>query len=383
MSCSSISAPTDHRDAPPHDVAEVCVFGPNYGECILVHFGDNKWLIIDSCVNESGRAEALQYLDDIGVNAETCVSCVIASHWHDDHIRGISDIIAQCKNAAFACPAALSKREFFEIAAASGMEVFFANSGVREFRKVLTELKARDQVPIYASEGHRLLLEKTSLGTVEIWATSPSHQAFSDTLNWFASLVPRKNGPIGAIPLPPAPNDASIVVWIDLKWTQLLLGSDMESHGNPASGWERIHVRHPSNFPSQRSTLFKIPHHGSENGYFRGVWDDMLHTDPVAIVSPFLNGSVKLPTPAEVDRLNRSTLNGFITGDGKKRAKINRPTAVQRILRQCPSPPTTPLMPNGWVRCRSKHLNEPKWDVQLFGHAKSLRDHVDAITKKA
>lgn len=382
MSCSSISAPPDHRDAPRHDVAEICVFGPNYGECILVHVGDHKWIIVDSCVNESGRAEALQYLEDIGIDASTSVSCVIASHWHDDHVRGISEIIAQCNNAEFVCPAALSKREFFEIAAAGGMEVFFANTGVREFKEVLAQLKARSKVPVFASEGHRLLLTKTTLGSVEIWATSPSHQAFSETLTWFASLVPRKNGPIGAIPIPPAPNDASIVVWIDFNWTQLLLGSDMESHGDSASGWERIHLRHPINFPNQKGTLFKIPHHGSENGYFRGVWDDMLHPEPVAIVSPFLNGSVKLPTAVEVERINKHTTNGFITGDGRKRPKINRPAAVQRILRQCPSPPTTPVMPNGWIRCRAQNLGNPQWEVQLFGHAKKLSDHASIIAKQ-
>jgi glyoxylase-like metal-dependent hydrolase (beta-lactamase superfamily II) len=76
-------------EPPTADQIEINIFGPGYGECCLFHFGGGKWIIIDSCVDdEIGQPAALAYLDNIGINPAEGVELVIASHWHDDHVKG-------------------------------------------------------------------------------------------------------------------------------------------------------------------------------------------------------------------------------------------------------------------------------------------------------
>jgi len=32
---------------PEKDEIEVSIFGPGYGECIVIHIGNNEWVVID------------------------------------------------------------------------------------------------------------------------------------------------------------------------------------------------------------------------------------------------------------------------------------------------------------------------------------------------
>ena len=66
--------------APAFDQIEVSVIGPGYGECSLIHIGDGKWIIIDSCIdNTSEKPAALAYLEGIGVNPAEAVLLIFAT----------------------------------------------------------------------------------------------------------------------------------------------------------------------------------------------------------------------------------------------------------------------------------------------------------------
>jgi glyoxylase-like metal-dependent hydrolase (beta-lactamase superfamily II) len=65
---------------PCTDTVEVTVLGGGLGESVVVHVGDNNWLIIDS-FRRNGQPAALEYLDQIGVSPAS-VKAVLASHWH-------------------------------------------------------------------------------------------------------------------------------------------------------------------------------------------------------------------------------------------------------------------------------------------------------------
>lgn len=70
-------------------------------------------MIVDSCV-QSNRQPALDYLHAMDVDPAVAVKLVVATHWHDDHVRGIADVLATCRTAAFACSAALSPDELLQ-----------------------------------------------------------------------------------------------------------------------------------------------------------------------------------------------------------------------------------------------------------------------------
>ena len=58
---------------------------------------------------------ALHYFEKIGVDPHTAVKLIVASHWHDDHIRGLSQVVAACPNAKFVCSAAFTNKEFLSV----------------------------------------------------------------------------------------------------------------------------------------------------------------------------------------------------------------------------------------------------------------------------
>lgn len=92
------------KTAPQGEEIEVSLFGPGFGECILVHVGAGRWLIVDSCVDRAKhRPVALAYFDEIGVSPSS-VEIVLATHWHDDHVAAIDEVVSACTTAQFWCP---------------------------------------------------------------------------------------------------------------------------------------------------------------------------------------------------------------------------------------------------------------------------------------
>ena len=54
---------------PEHNVMEVTVIGPGYGECILLHIGNGSWVIVDSCFNAESHPAALKYFHEHGIKS--------------------------------------------------------------------------------------------------------------------------------------------------------------------------------------------------------------------------------------------------------------------------------------------------------------------------
>jgi metal-dependent hydrolase (beta-lactamase superfamily II) len=98
---------------PNSDQIELILFGPGYGECVAVHLGENRWIVVDSCLDtKTSRPAVIEYFSSIGINPEESVKLIIISHWHDDHIRGLSDIISSCPKASVCCSSVLTQKEF-------------------------------------------------------------------------------------------------------------------------------------------------------------------------------------------------------------------------------------------------------------------------------
>ena len=101
----------DYGSSPAAKEIEVTLFGPGYGEAVVVHLGEGVWILIDSCIDPNTKTPAsLHYLQSIGVDLGG-VRTVIASHWHDDHVRGISQIAAKCATADFVLSAVFNTKE--------------------------------------------------------------------------------------------------------------------------------------------------------------------------------------------------------------------------------------------------------------------------------
>jgi glyoxylase-like metal-dependent hydrolase (beta-lactamase superfamily II) len=92
------------------------VFGPGIGECVVAHIGGGDWIVVDSCIDRQlGQPVALEYLKSLEVDVATRVKLVVATHWHDDHIQGIAEILMAAKNAKFVHSAAYKFQELVRL----------------------------------------------------------------------------------------------------------------------------------------------------------------------------------------------------------------------------------------------------------------------------
>ena len=179
---------------PPHpDELEVSLFGPGVGECIVVHIGNNEWIIVDSCIETSTKEPSpLFYLNKLGVNPSESVKLFVITHWHSDHIRGSSKIADECPNATICFSEALLRKEFLTLVSAySGLEQPIIsdreNCGTKEISLIIKTIKSRceqnglKQSPYSLTSADNRIYQNNSVQS-EVWALSPSSQSIINSL---------------------------------------------------------------------------------------------------------------------------------------------------------------------------------------------------------
>jgi len=331
--------------APPRrDELEVSLFGPGIGECIVVHMGENQWIIIDSCIDSMTKTPAaLHYLDQLGVNAADNVKLFVISHWHSDHIRGASEIARTCAAATICFSEALLKEEFFAlIDCYAGLKnpvlVDRNRSGVCEIASIIKTIKGRCEKGVVsfqpfnlASADKRLYLNNQFSIKREIWSLSPSPSAVVNSLTEIRRLIPTPsdNEIRKVIPIP-TKNDNAIVLFIKYgELVNILLGSDLEETTDPLTGWSVI--VDSLNRPQSKSMLFKIPHHGSKNAHNHMVWDRMIESEPTAILTTKIGGISSIPKESDIKRLRKYTSNLFSTLDPRTKLPKRERTVEKTI----------------------------------------------------
>jgi len=316
---------------PKFDEFEISIFGPGRGECILLHLGNNEWCVVDSCIaRTSSIPVAVEYLRGFNNDALVNLKLVVATHWHDDHIGGLASILALAPQAAFCCSMALQHEEFIRLISIAP-ETITGRSGVDEFASILKELEARGQkAPIFAVENKNLLNLSGPMRSfpVRLETLSPSNVSIKLALSEMANILPKAGEPQRRIPNR-SPNDTSVVLWVEAGHVRALLGADLEHAGRSEEGWMAVVACHQDTVPAQ---LFKVPHHGSTDSDHREVWQRMLTENPVAVVTPFAGGNVRLPKDSDLERLSDRTSRLYCTTAGSGRPPSRDP-AVERMMK--------------------------------------------------
>lgn len=205
---------------------EISVFGPGVGECIAVHLGVGEWLVVDSCKGR-GRSQpaALEYLESIGVDVRSNVKMVVATHWHDDHVKGIAQLFERAGSATFYAASAVSSAEFLALTGRRELASQFS-SGVDELAKVGAITKSRSAVggPALSSvNAARRLWQSSDHVITEVWALSPSDEDVAISREHIASLLPQNPAVTTRIPAL-EPNDTSVVLLLKTAAGSILLG---------------------------------------------------------------------------------------------------------------------------------------------------------------
>ena len=212
------------------------------------------------------------------------------------------------------------KEEFLSLVAVySGLDrsslVDKETCGTKEIASIIKILKERLQERIkfpdkpspyiLASADQRLYQSNSQEISKEIWALSPSDQSMMDSLIEISDLIPAaSNKEDRRVITPPDQNHNAIA--LQLKFGQvvnMLLGSDLEETKDPLTGWSGV-VK-SLNRPLDKSQIFKIRHHGSENGHSEDVWKNMLHDDCLAVMTTKLGGKGSPPKESDVKRIKK------------------------------------------------------------------------------
>ena len=355
---------SENRPPNPEEI-EVTLLGPGYGESVVLHIGNGAWVIVDSCINHEGNPQALEYLESLGVDPAQAVDVIVATHWHDDHIRGMAQIVEVCGTAQFCCAAALRETEFLQaVRALEGQHFSGSGSGVREIHRVFSRFEDGDTGPKFALANRRLYAR----GGCEIWTLSPHDQDFINFLRTINRLIPRAGETKRRIPST-FPNNIAVVLWIRVENVVVLLGSDLEK-----DGWKAILESDAR--PLDQASVYKVAHHGSAGADAPEVWRLMLEPEPFAVLTPWRRGGRALPTQQDVRRILAETNDAFATArpDNVARARRRKHPAVARTLRGSEIRLRGSLPISGAVRLRRPTSAERRWSVDTFGPACHLNE---------
>jgi beta-lactamase superfamily II metal-dependent hydrolase len=364
----------DELDAPAATEVEVTFLGPGFGETALMHMGQGKWIVVDSCVDLRTQSSlALDYLRKIDVDPSS-VFMVLATHWHDDHIRGLSQIVEAASDATFVCSAAIQHREFYTLVASANRTMSVTPPGVEEMAKILETLtvrskdQAKQRTPVWAKENSLLWEGHVGSLMVRVQALAPSDLAMTRAVQSFGRLMPQLRQPKRVLPAP-RPNESSVVLWVTVGELGVLFGGDLEETVDAASGWKRV-VSNP--LRKGRASVFKLPHHGSANAFNADVWETMLTTDPIVAIIPFRNGRVVLPTADSVKRYCTLSEDVFLTVPPDTRHTRRRVGTVEKLVRMSAGKLTDVLGAHGVIRIRTNLAgDESEWRVGLVQPAYS------------
>lgn len=285
---------------PDENTFEISLFGPGTGECIVAHLGNGEWMIVDSCCSKGTKSPvALEYLSSLGISFEN-VAVIVVSHFHDDHIQGITEIVQSCPNAVVCISSALVKEESIAFAQAYSMPDALDDSkrpSTHELRKLVSIMDP-------AKRNFKFALESTVLyrnGNVVVHGLSPSHNAHAQSLLDFAKEYKAATQTFRKIAKKLTPNLCAVALHICNGVDTVLLGSDLETSNSASLGWEAVVASKTR--PPKKATVFKVPHHGSATGHLNSVISEMLDEGPISIITTM--NTHHLPLPEDIERIKR------------------------------------------------------------------------------
>lgn len=355
-----------------NDLFQVVVFGTGFGECTLVHIGNNEWIVVDSCLDPITKTPcALNYLAELSVKPAESIRLVVATHWDSDHIEGLKEIISASPKSEFVMSKALQKNEFLLFIFALPEIEGLPQKATKEFSEIFEFYRERKQSgrvmgPItFASENQHLIRDEIEINGVlvqrEIIALSPSTVAQVKGLEGLASLMSNELLPVRNL-RKLNNNHTSIVLWVKVGDINVLLGADLEELGVQDDGWQRI-VNNGKFPPNHKCEIFKIPHHGSKNAHHEGIWPKLIGNRNLSVVTSFKRGSIDLPSENDLRRLTEFSGNTYLAGSSSK----GRDKTLNNVLRKVDKTLQRKKRQLGWVIMQKKINSSSNWTTDCKG----------------
>ncbi|MGH9277169.1 MAG: MBL fold metallo-hydrolase [Acidimicrobiales bacterium] len=293
---------------PEPDEFDLTLLGPNFGESAVVHVGHGRWIVVDSCRHRKLNL-ALAYLRHLGLDPADVVERVVVSHWHKDHVDGLSALLRACPKALLVAPSAVNVAEVyrmaFDRAAHLRRDSRFKKRrpAVVEFTEAMTIAKERHalgQEAVIWAGAHTTVLHAPEID-VFVGAWSPSGHAQSECVERLGDLCTLLATDDPDVPPPINPNMLSIVLSVHAGDRQAILGADLERSASPTKGWASVKSVSGVHLASG-TELLKVPHHGSVTAEDPALWA-LCGSSSRGVVAPCRRGRVLLPDPDDILRL--------------------------------------------------------------------------------
>lgn len=223
----------DELDQPIRDDdLHLFLFGPGYGESVVVRVPPGLWVVIDSLIQSDGEVPAERLLRSSGGT----VALAVLTHPHDDHAPGLERAFAASPDAVVAAvaPYVTDPQSWIYTADAERLN----DQGTVEH--AVAAIRDRWE----RNESHRWTLragEERTFGDARVLVLFPDDQALSQL------DASKKKGA----------NHWASPVLLEWKGLRFLFGSDLE-----AQGWAQIHDA-GTGHPLGQHAAFKVAHHAS------------------------------------------------------------------------------------------------------------------------
>ena len=230
---------------PAFDEIEVTLIGTGggYGESVVVHLGNQHWIVVDSCINpETKNPLPLEYLESIGVNVAKDVKLVLCTHWHDDHIQGLSQILEAAESAIFSVTETGDREKFLQFIQIDYQKVrdIKETSSTKELNQCLDLVVKRNTSVKSAVQDKILLSDKPSdKMRYAVISLSPSDLVVEEYKRELGLLMDQYGQQNRKVVIN-SPNDKSVVLYIEVGTVNILLGSDLEVSNSTQKGWKCI-----------------------------------------------------------------------------------------------------------------------------------------------
>lgn len=426
---------TYNFEKPAEDVLEVLLLGggAGYGESVVIHFGKNKWMVVDSCVNpKTGECLPLEYLKEIGVDIANDLLFVICTHWHTDHIKGLHLILNACgSNTTFVVAMASDRKKcLYQLFRQNEINVNRDNSLI--LKEIAQCFDIIEKNGIYCSQtlqDSTIFCENYEDVSIVCQALSPSQEVVKDfereiieaTISYqkiakqketlkkatnavvldannleddiFSELIIGTTDDIlekeEVIEQEQAywdnfndckavnQNARCVTLLISVNDHHIILGSDLEVDSNSLKGWRCI-LERCQVIGKKKAGLFKIPHHGSDTGYLEEFIVKHVKRQATSKLTTWTGGNKILPQKNMLEKYYQHSNNLFIStlkAGTKKLSSYDR--QIKRIMEDYAESIEEEIYEAGIIRSRLKiSEQEDIWDTECFGAAIKLTDKI-------
>ena len=282
------------------------VLGAGKGESIVLQLPNGHWGVVDCYARSStdpAKNQTLQFLLDQDVKE---LEFLCLTHPHDDHYKGMSQLLEKFKVHYFWNFNGLSGNHFSKLAEylqteAEQIDRQYDLESATEFTKIfglIRRMQKSQQPPLRQKvagiDTTLFPVPSNSEDTFRIIGLAPSGNQVQRYQDLFLRCFD-DNGNL-RYPLPQSSHNViSTALLIVFGRTRIVLGGDVE-----CAGWKDVLEEMGSDHLAVSAV--KISHHGSTNGYCDGLWDAFsARGKPLGVVTAYV--SQNLPARAALEHI--------------------------------------------------------------------------------